>query len=63
MGDFKKCFQPVTNVVKYENGDRFADSCRVLSRQRSRFFELLNVNVVYNVRQTEVHTAEPLVPE
>jgi hypothetical protein len=29
----------------------------------NHFFQLLNVLVVNDVRQTEVHTAEPLVPE
>jgi len=34
-----------------------------LSRWRKHFFKLLKVNGVYNVRQTEIHTAEPLVAE
>jgi len=30
---------------------------------RNHFSQLLNVYVVNDVRQTEIHTAEPLVPE
>jgi len=65
IGDFKKGFQPVTNtcILQHENGDLFAESYSVLSRGRNHFFDLLNVNGVYNVRQTEILTAEPLVPE
>jgi hypothetical protein len=59
----KKGFQPVNNIIKYENGDLFADSHSVLNRWMNQFFELLNINGVYNVRQTDIQTAEPLVPE
>jgi len=55
--------QPVTNILQHENCDLFADSYSVLRRRRNHFFDLLNVNRVYNVRQTEIHTAELLVPE
>jgi hypothetical protein len=34
-----------------------------LARWRSYFSQLLNVHRVNNVRQIEVHTAEPLIPE
>jgi hypothetical protein len=34
-----------------------------LARWRNHFFHLLNVHEVNDVRQTEIHTAEPLVPE
>jgi hypothetical protein len=30
---------------------------------RNYFFQILNVHGVSNVRQAEIHTAEPLVPE
>jgi hypothetical protein len=55
--------QPVTNILQHENGYLFAESYSVLSRRRNHFFHLLNVNGVHNVRQTEIHTAGPLVPE
>jgi hypothetical protein len=34
-----------------------------LARWRNHFFQLLNVHGVNDVRQAEIHTAEPLVPE
>ena len=38
-------------------------SCSILARWREYFSQLLNVHGVHDVRQTETHTAEPLVPE
>jgi hypothetical protein len=46
-----------------EKGDLVADSHSILARWRNNFSQLLNVHGVNNVRQTEVHMAEPLVPE
>jgi hypothetical protein len=43
--------------VKDENADLLADSHNILNRRK-----LLNVHDVSDVRQIEVHTAEPLVP-
>ena len=40
-----------------------ADSHSILTRWRNHFSQLLNVPVVNDVRQTEIHTVEPLVPE
>jgi len=34
-----------------------------LARWRKHFSQLLNVHGVNDVRQTEIYTAEPLVPE
>jgi len=34
-----------------------------LARCRNYFSQILNVHGVNEVRQTEIHTAEPLVPE
>ena len=39
------------------------DSHSILARWRNHFSQLLNVHGVNDVRQTEIHTAEPLVPE
>jgi hypothetical protein len=61
--EFKKGYQPRTNMVKEENGDLLADSHSVLNRWKKYFCQLLNVPGVNDVRQTEIHTAEPLVPE
>jgi hypothetical protein len=47
--------------VKDENGDLLADSHTILNRWKN-FSQLLNVHNVNDVRQVEVHTAEPLVP-
>jgi len=40
-----------------------ADSHTILARWRNHFSQPLNMHGVNDVRQTEVHTAEPLVPE
>jgi hypothetical protein len=47
--------------VKYENCDLLADSHNILNRWKNYFPQLLNVHNVSDVRQIEVHTAEPLV--
>ena len=60
INDFKKGYQPRTNIVK---GDFTADSHSILARWRNYFSQLLNVHEVDDDRQTEIHTAEPLVPE
>jgi len=41
----------------------FADSHSILARWRKYFSQLFNVYGFNDVRQTEIHTAEPLVPE
>jgi hypothetical protein len=48
--------------VKDENGDLLADSHNILNRWKNYFSQLLNVYNVSDVRQTEIYTAEPLVP-
>jgi hypothetical protein len=63
ISDFKRGYQPRTNVVKDEKGDLVADAHSILARWRNHFFQLLNIQGLNDVRQTEVHTAEPLVPE
>jgi len=40
-----------------------ADSHSILARWRNNFSQLLNIHGVKDIRQTELHTAEPLVPE
>jgi hypothetical protein len=39
------------------------ESHSILTRWRKHFSQLLNVHWVNGVKQTEIHTAEPLVPE
>jgi hypothetical protein len=62
--EFKKGYQPRNNtcIVKDEKGDLFADSHSILARWRNYFSQLLHVRG-YDVRQTEIHTVEPIVPE
>ena len=40
-----------------------ADSHSIMARWRNYFSQILNVHGVSEVRQEEIHTAEPLVPE
>jgi hypothetical protein len=49
--------------VKDENSYLLADSHNVLSRWKNYFSQSLNVHRVSDVRQIEMHTAEPLVPD
>jgi hypothetical protein len=48
--------------VKDINGDLLSDSQNILNRWKNYFSQLLKVHNVSDVRQIEVHTAEPLVP-
>jgi hypothetical protein len=62
INDFKRGHQPRSNLVKDENGDLLAESHNILNRWKNYFSQLLNVHMVSDVRQIEIHTAEPLVP-
>jgi hypothetical protein len=42
-----------------EKGDLVTDSHRILARRRNHFSQLFNVHGVNDIRQTEIHTAEP----
>jgi hypothetical protein len=50
-------------LVKHERGDLLADPHKILNRWKNNFCQLLNVHRAGGVRQTELHTAEPFVPE
>jgi hypothetical protein len=63
INDFKKRYQPRTIIVKDEKGDLFADSHNIMVRWRNYFSKILTAHGVSDVRQAEIHTAEPLVPE
>jgi hypothetical protein len=63
INEFKKGYQPRTNLVRYERGDLLADPHKILNRWKHYFCQLLNVHGVGGVRQTEMHTAEPFVPK
>jgi hypothetical protein len=62
INEFRRGYQLRNNLVKDENGDVLADSHNILNRWKNCFSQLLNVHNVSDVRQIEVHTAEPLVP-
>jgi hypothetical protein len=62
INEFKRGYQPRNNLRKDKNGDLLADSHSILNRLKNYFSQLLNVHNVSEVRQIEVHMAEPLVP-
>ena len=63
INDFKKDYQPRTNIVKDKKGDLVTDSHSILARWRNYFSQLFNVQGVSNVRQTKIHAAERLLSE
>jgi hypothetical protein len=60
--EFKTGYQPKTNLVKDERGD-LADRQKILTRWKNYFCQLLNVQGAGGIRQTEIQTKEPFVPE
>jgi hypothetical protein len=63
INEFKKGYQPGINIIKDENGNLIAYPQNVLNRCKNFFNQVLNVHRVHYVRQMDIHTAEPLVPE
>ena len=63
ISDFKNGYQSRTDIVKDKKGDLVADSHSILARWGNHFSHLLNIHGVNDVRQMELHTAEPLVPK
>jgi len=63
INDLKKGYQPRTTIEKDKKGDLMADSHSIMARWRNYFSQLLNVHEVKDVRQAEIHTVEPLVPD
>jgi hypothetical protein len=49
--------------VNDENGEMLGDSYNILNRWKHYCSQLLNVHRANDVRQVEIHTAEPLVPD
>jgi len=49
--------------VKDDEGDLVEDSHSILVRWRNYFSKILNAHGVNDVRQTEIHTTEPLVAQ
>jgi len=62
ISDFKKGCQAQNNILK-NDGYLVTDSHSIFSGLRNHFSWLQNLHVVNDVRQTEIHTAEPFVPE
>jgi hypothetical protein len=63
INEFEKGYQPRINIIKDENDKLLADLPSVLNRWNNFFKQLLNVHGVRDVRQMDIHTTEPLVPE
>ena len=61
--DFKKDYQSRTNIAEDEKNDFDPVSNSILAVWRKHFSQLFNAHVVSEVRQTELSTTEPLVPE
>jgi hypothetical protein len=63
INEFKRGYQPRSNLEKDENGDLLADSHSILKRWKNYLSQLLNAHRARDVRQIEIQTAEPLVPD
>jgi hypothetical protein len=48
-------------MVMDVKGDMVTDSHKILARWRNQFSQLMNVHGVDDVRQTQIHTADPQV--
>jgi hypothetical protein len=63
MNEFKKGYQPRTNLVTDERSDLLVDPHKILNKCKNYFCQLLNVQGVGGIRQSEMHTVESFVPE
>jgi hypothetical protein len=63
INEFKKGYQSRVDIIKDENGNMIADPQSVLNRWKNFFNQVLNVHGFHDVRQMDIHTAEPLVAE
>jgi len=63
INDFKTGYQPRANIVQDEKGDMVTDYHSIMVRWRNHISQLLNVHGVNDLRQTEIQSAGPLVPE
>jgi hypothetical protein len=65
INDFKKGYQSRTNIVKDQKGDLVADFHSILARWMKHLSQPLNMCIrgVNDAIPTEIHTAEPSVPE
>ena len=56
-------FNPRTNIVKDEEGDFVSDFQHILVICCKHFSQLFIVRGISDLRQMEIHTAQPIVPE
>jgi hypothetical protein len=63
INEFKKRYQSRTNLVKDKRGDLLVDPYKILNRCKNYFCQMLNIHKTGDVRQQEMHTAEPFVSE
>jgi hypothetical protein len=54
--NFKKVYQPRTNIVKDKKGDFVTDCHSILARWRKHFSQLFDVHGFSDLRQTERQT-------
>jgi hypothetical protein len=58
-----QCYQCIANLIKDEKRDLFADPNKIVNRWMNYLCQVLNVQRLGVVRQTEILTAEPFVSE
>jgi hypothetical protein len=63
INELKNWYQPRINIIKDGNGNLIEVPQNVLNRWKNFFNQVLNVHGVHDIRQIDIHTAEPLVPE
>jgi hypothetical protein len=63
INEFKRGYQPRSNLVKDENDDLLADSHNILNRWKGNFSHFFNVHRIISVRQIEIQTADPLITD
>ena len=62
-GFFQKGYQPRNNIAKDKKGDLVVDSHSISVWWRNDFSRLLIIHRFNDIRQTEIRTAEPIIPE
>jgi hypothetical protein len=60
INDFKRGYQPSSDIVKDEDDDLVTDSHSILARWRKHLPQPFSVHGASDVK-TEIHTAKPLV--
>jgi hypothetical protein len=63
ISEIKKLYQSRINIIMYENGNLLADPQSVWNMWKNIFNHVLNVRGFHDVRQMDIHMAEPLIPE